>query len=110
MDLKTLAETLRALHRKGQPVVMANCWDAGSAKVVVEEGFPAVATTSSGVSLALGWADGERTPPDEMFAAVAPIARTLEVPLSADLEGGYRLPPDEFVKKMLAAGAVGCNL
>jgi 2-methylisocitrate lyase-like PEP mutase family enzyme len=79
--------------------------------VVVEAGFPAVATTSSGVSLSLGWADGEHTPPEEMFAAVARIARTLEeVPLSADLEGGYRLAPEEFVKRMLDAGAVGCNL
>jgi 2-methylisocitrate lyase-like PEP mutase family enzyme len=109
-ELAARAETLRGLHRKGQPVVMANCWDAGSAKVVVEAGFPAVATTSSGVSLALGWADGERTPPEEMFAAVGRIARTLEVPLSADLEGGYRLAPEDFVKRMLQAGAVGCNL
>jgi 2-methylisocitrate lyase-like PEP mutase family enzyme len=110
MDLARRAEALRALHRKGEPVIMANCWDAGSAKVVVEAGYPAVATTSSGVSVALGWADGEHTPPEEMFAAVGRITRAIEVPLSADLEGGYRLAPDDFVRRMLEAGAVGCNL
>ena len=110
-ELARRAETLRGLHRKGRPVVMANCWDAGSAKLVAEAGFPAVATTSSGVAVSLGWADGEHTPPEEMFAAVKRIARTLEeVPLSADLEGGYGLPAEEFVHRMLEAGAVGCNL
>jgi 2-methylisocitrate lyase-like PEP mutase family enzyme len=109
-SLPERAERLRALHTPGQPLVLPNVWDAASAKVVVEAGFPALATTSSGVSAALGWADGEHTPPAEMFAAVARIARTLEVPLSADFEGGYGLPPDDFVRRMLQAGAVGCNL
>ena len=89
---------------------MANAWDAGSAKVVAEAGFAAVATTSSGMAVSLGWADGEQTPPDEIFAAVKRIARALEVPLSADLEGGYGLAPEDFVQRMLEAGAVGCNL
>jgi 2-methylisocitrate lyase-like PEP mutase family enzyme len=62
------------------------------------------------MSASLGWADGEHTPPEEMFAAVGRVARVIEVPLSADLEGGYGLAPDEFVEKMLRAGAVGCNL
>ena len=109
-DLARKADILRGLHRRGQPLVLANVWDAASARVVVEAGFPAVATTSSGVSASLGWADGEHTPPDEMFAAVARVARTLDVPLSADLEGGYGLAPEDFVRRMLSAGAVGCNL
>jgi 2-methylisocitrate lyase-like PEP mutase family enzyme len=109
-DLAQKAQTLRGLHRRGQPLVMANCWDAGSAKVVAEAGFPALATTSSGMAVSLGWADGEQTPPEEMFAAVSRIARILEVPLSADLEGGYGLAPEDFVQRMLNAGAVGCNL
>jgi 2-methylisocitrate lyase-like PEP mutase family enzyme len=109
-ELAARAETLRKLHRRGEPVVMANVWDAGSAKVVAEAGFAAVATTSSGMAVSLGWADGEHTPPDEIFAAVKRIARTLEVPLSADLEGGYGLAPEDFVQRMLQAGAVGCNL
>jgi 2-methylisocitrate lyase-like PEP mutase family enzyme len=109
-ELARRAEVLRRLHRRGEPVVMANAWDAGSAKVVAEAGFAAVATTSSGMAVSLGWADGEQTPPDEIFAAVKRIARALEVPLSADLEGGYGLAPEDFVQRMLEAGAVGCNL
>jgi 2-methylisocitrate lyase-like PEP mutase family enzyme len=109
-ELAQRAERLRELHRPRQPLVLPNVWDAASARVVVEAGFPAVATTSSGVSACLGWADGQHTPPDEMFAAVGRVARVVDVPLSADLEGGYGLPPDEFVRRMLAAGAVGCNL
>jgi 2-methylisocitrate lyase-like PEP mutase family enzyme len=108
--LAAKADRLRGLHKRGQPVVMANVWDAGSAKVVAEAGFPAVATTSSGMAVSLGWADGEQTPPEEIFAAVRRIARTLQVPLSADLEGGYGLQAEDFVQRMLEAGAVGCNL
>jgi len=69
-----------------------------------------VASTSAGVSGALGWADGEHTPPDEMFDAIARIARVLNVPVTADIESGYSLPPEDIVRRLLPAGAVGCNL
>jgi 2-methylisocitrate lyase-like PEP mutase family enzyme len=104
------AERLRALHHAAEPLVLANAWDAASARLVQEAGFSAVATTSGGVAGALGWPDGEQTPPDQMFGAVARIARVLDVPLTADLEAGYGLSATEFVQRMLAAGAVGCNL
>jgi 2-methylisocitrate lyase-like PEP mutase family enzyme len=110
MDLKQAAERLRSLHAGPEPLVLPNAWDAASACVVVEAGFSAVATTSAGVSVALGWADGERTPPDEMFAAIARIARVIDVPLTADIEAGYGLSPEEIAERLLAAGAVGCNL
>src|SRR5207244_12294120 len=57
-----------------------------------------------------GWADGEATPADEMFAAIARIARVVDVPITADIESGYGLSPEEIVQRLLAAGAVGCNL
>ncbi|MGV9548496.1 isocitrate lyase/phosphoenolpyruvate mutase family protein, partial [Streptomyces ardesiacus] len=57
----------------------------------------------------LGYADGA-TPADEMFAAVARIARAVDVPVSADVEDGYGLAPEELVERLLDAGAVGCNL
>ena len=69
-----------------------------------------VASTSAGVSGALGWADGEATPADEMFAAIARIARVVDVPVTADIESGYGLSPEDIVRRLLAAGAVGCNL
>ncbi|MFE0105224.1 isocitrate lyase/phosphoenolpyruvate mutase family protein [Streptomyces sp. NPDC059009] len=102
----------RALHHgrsPGDPLVLPGPWDAASAKVFAEAGFPALATPSAGVSASLGYADGE-LPADEMFAAVARIARAVDVPVSADIERGYGLAPKEIVERLLEAGAVGCNL
>jgi 2-methylisocitrate lyase-like PEP mutase family enzyme len=110
MDLKEAAEQLRALHSGPEPLVLPNAWDAATAKAVAEAGFAAVATTSVGVAVSLGWPDGEQIPPDEMFAAIARITRVVEVPVTADIEAGYDLSPDEIVRRLLAAGAVGCNL
>src|SRR5712692_5375356 len=109
-SLAEAAERLRALHAGSEPLVLPNAWDAATARAVVEAGFPVVATTSAGVSGGLGWAAGEATPADEMFAAVARIARVVDAPVTADIESGYGLPPEEIVRRLLAAGAVGCNL
>src|SRR5205085_1180670 len=104
------AEQLRALHHQATPLVLPNAWDAGTAKLVVEAGFPAVATTSSGVATSLGWPDGEQTPVDEVFAALARIARVVQVPVTANIEAGYGLAPDQLIHRLLESGAVGCNL
>ena len=74
-----------------------------------DAGFPALATPSAGIAASLGYEDGS-TPPEEMFAVVARIARAVSVPVSADVEGGYGLAPRELVGRLLDAGAVGCNL
>lgn len=109
--LASLAQRLRELHHSAEPLVLPNAWDAATARMVVQAGFPAVATTSSGMSAALGYADGEHTPADEMFAAIKRITRVADtVPVTADIESGYRLDPEEVVKRLLDAGAVGCNL
>ncbi len=108
-DLATKAQTLRELHRPGDPLVLANAWDVATAKQVVEAGFPAIATTSSGVSWSLGYEDGEHTPADEMFAVAGRIAAAVDVPVSADLESGYGLSAAELVERMRAAGVVGLN-
>src|SRR5262252_8257022 len=107
--LAELASRLRALHPVDTPLVLPNAWDAATARAVVEAGFPAVATTSSGVSAALGYQDGEHTPADEMFDAIRRITRLAEgVPVTADIEAGYKLAPDELARRLLEAGAVGC--
>src|SRR6476619_5731582 len=93
VGLASAADQLRALHAGPAPLVLPNAWDAASARVVVEAGFPVVATTSSGVSASLGWPDGERTPADEMFAAIFRVARSVDVPVTADIEGGYGVTP-----------------
>jgi 2-methylisocitrate lyase-like PEP mutase family enzyme len=104
------AERLRALHHAGTALLLPNAWDAASARAVADAGFPAVATTSGGVAASLGWPDGERAPYDEMLAAVSRIARSVDVPVTADVEAGYGLEPGELVAKLIATGAVGCNI
>ncbi len=104
------AVALRALQVPGSPVVLPNAWDASSARAVRDKGFPAVATSSAAVAGALGYADGEATPVAEMMAAVARIAGAVDIPVTADVERGYRLVPAELVERLAEAGAVGCNL
>ncbi|KUJ66954.1 carboxyvinyl-carboxyphosphonate phosphorylmutase [Streptomyces albus subsp. albus] len=109
----TAVDTFRALHRDrepGDPLVLPGPWDAAGARILADAGFPALATPSAGVSASLGYPDGGGTPPDEMFAAVARIVRAVDIPVSADIEDGYGLPPAELVERLLATGAVGCNL
>ncbi|WP_338699697.1 isocitrate lyase/phosphoenolpyruvate mutase family protein [Streptomyces sp. Q6] len=106
------AAVFRALHHDrapGDALVLPGPWDAASARVFEEAGFPALATPSAGVAASLGHEDGS-TPADEMFAAVRRIVRAVSVPVSADIEGGYGLPPKELVERLLETGAVGCNL
>ncbi|MBD0423129.1 isocitrate lyase/phosphoenolpyruvate mutase family protein [Streptomyces sp. TRM S81-3] len=106
------ADVFRALHHgraPDDPLVLPGPWDAASARVFAEAGFPALATPSAGVAASLGYEDGQ-TPADEMFAAVARITRSVDVPVSADVEDGYGLAPKELVERLLEAGAVGCNL
>lgn len=107
--LADLARTLAALHH-GTMLVLPNAWDVGSAQVVARAGFPAVATTSAAVTAVLGHSDGERAPSEDMFDASARIAHAVPVPVTMDAEAGYGLDAGELVRRLLAAGVVGCNL
>jgi 2-methylisocitrate lyase-like PEP mutase family enzyme len=109
-DLKTHADRLRALHHADEMLVLANVWDAASATIVAEAGFPAVATASAAISAMLGYPDGEGAPWQEMFAAAGRVARTVSVPVTVDAEAGYGMQPRELVDRLLDIGAVGCNL
>ena len=107
------AEALRALHHGERPLVLANAWDAASARLVEEAGFPAVATTSAGIAYALGYADGERVSRKEMIQVVRRIAAAVAVPVTADLEAGYGPGADAMertIRDLVGAGAVGLNL
>lgn len=111
--LRRKAEALRALHHGPEPLLLLNAWDAASARVVESLGFPAIATTSSGVANALGYADGERLSREEMLAAVARMVRAVAVPVTADLEAGYGAGTQAVaatVRAAVSAGAAGCNL
>ncbi len=109
-ELPDQARRLRELHAGAEPLVLPNAWDVASARLVERLGFPAVATTSAGVAEALGWDDGEKIPAQEMLGAVERIAGVVEVPVTADLEGGYGLEAADLVGRLLGAGAVGCNI
>jgi len=107
------AEAFRALHRGPRALVMANAWDAMSARMFEAEGFPAVATTSGGVAGALGFRDGEGAPWDEVVGQTMRIARAVSVPVTADIEGGFGATPEAVgrsITDIIGAGAVGVNL
>jgi 2-methylisocitrate lyase-like PEP mutase family enzyme len=104
------AEQLRALHHAPDLLVLPNAWDVTTARIVEQAGFPVVATSSAAVAGSLGYPDDDTMDPDAAFAAVRRIADAVAVPVTADLEGGYRLEPVELVQRLLDAGAVGCNL
>jgi 2-methylisocitrate lyase-like PEP mutase family enzyme len=110
---KERAARFLQLHRGPRVLLLPNVWDAASARVVEQAGFPAVATTSAGLAHALGFSDGERAPFAEVLDAVARIVRTVGVPVSADLETGFGKTPEEVARNCRAAaeaGAVGVNL
>jgi 2-methylisocitrate lyase-like PEP mutase family enzyme len=107
------AERLRSWHAGTELLVLPNAWDAGSARLFERMGFRAVATTSSGVAAALGYADGERMSRDEMVAAIGRIARVVACPVTADIEAGYGPTLEaklETIRLVLDAGAVGINI
>ncbi|MGQ4435104.1 isocitrate lyase/PEP mutase family protein [Streptomyces sp. SAS_260] len=107
------ALAFRALHVPGRPLVLPNAWDAASARIVEDTGAPAVATTSAGVAWALGVPDGDLLGRERAVAAVARIAGSVAVPVSADIESGFAEDPAgvaDTVRAVLAAGAVGVNI
>lgn len=107
------AMTLRALHRPGDPLVLVNVWDVGSARAMADAGAAALATSSWSVARARGWDDGEQTPLDEVLALVRAVTSGTSLPFTVDLESGYGAAPDtvhDTVRRAIDAGAVGCNL
>ncbi|HEY7609729.1 MAG TPA: isocitrate lyase/phosphoenolpyruvate mutase family protein [Alphaproteobacteria bacterium] len=106
------AERLKALHVPGRPLVLPNAWDAGSAKVIAAEGYPAVATTSAGIAFSYGVPDGEAISRADMLHATRRIAAAVAVPVTADVEAGYGAEPKNVaytVMELLGAGVVGAN-
>ena len=112
-DVSALAEradALRRLHTGPRPLVLPNAWDVASARLVAKAGFPVVATSSGAIAATLGYEDNDSMPVDEAFGVIARITRSVSVPVTADVEAGYGLSPEDLVERLLDAGAVGCNL
>ena len=106
------AAALLALHA-GPGFVLPNAWDAGSARILEQVGFPAIATTSAGIAWACGVPDGQMLDRDTMLGHVGRIVTAVSVPVTADLEAGYGDTPDDVgqtVARAAEVGAVGGNL
>ena len=105
-------ETFAALHVPGDPVILYNIWDVGSALAVTGAGAKALATGSHPVADANGWPDGQKVPMDFAFANAKRIIEAVDVPLTVDFEGAYSADPEEGaanVAGLKTTGAVGCN-
>lgn len=103
----------RALHAGPGVLILANAWDAGSAKLMAHLGATAIATTSAAVAWAHGYPDGDALPAELLVQAVAAICRAVLLPVSADVEGGYSDDPATVAANVAgveAAGAAGINL
>ena len=106
------AAILLALHA-GPGFVLPNAWDPGSARILEQVGFPAIATTSAGIAWSCGVPDGEALDRDTMLEHVGRIVAAVSVPVTADLEAGYGDTADELgrtVRQAVQLGAVGANL
>ncbi|HEY5356587.1 MAG TPA: isocitrate lyase/phosphoenolpyruvate mutase family protein [Streptosporangiaceae bacterium] len=106
------ADSFRAWHRPGEPLLLPNPWDAGSARVLASLGFAALATTSSGFAATLGRLDGGVSR-DESLAHGALIVAATELPVSADLENGFADEPAgvaDTVARAVQAGLAGCSI
>ena len=106
------AKLFTSLHVKGDPLVLFNVWDPGSARAVAEAGARAIATGSWSVAAALGCDDGEDVPLDLVLANAKRIVTAVDLPVTIDIEGGYAPAPQvvaENVRQLIEAGAVGCN-
>jgi len=113
MQQKEFAQRLASLHVKGNPLVLYNAWDAGSAKAVVSSGARAVGTSSWAIAAAHGHEDGELIPLSFVEQIIARIAQSVDVPVTVDVEGGYSNDPHtcaENVSRLVDRGVAGINV
>ena len=102
-----------ALHNPIQPLVLINCWDAGSAAVVQSQGATALATSSAAVAWANGYPDGDALPREVLLQSMRAIMRVAKVPVTVDIESGYSNSPlrvAQLVAELAVLGVVGVNL
>ncbi|WP_066826629.1 isocitrate lyase/PEP mutase family protein [Sphingomonas mali] len=105
-------ETFTALHVPGDPLIIYNCWDPGSAVAIAKAGAKAIATGSYGAAGSLGFGDGEKVPLDLVFDNATRIMNVVDVPVSIDFESGYARDEAGItanLASLAATGAVGCN-
>ena len=107
-----LFQRFAALHVPGDPLILFNAWDAGSAQAVAKSGAKAIATGSASVAMAHGFGDGQEVPMEFALENARRIVQAVDLPVTVDFEGGYAVEPQEVgqnLAKLAATGAVGCN-
>ena len=112
MSQSAKAQTLLDLHNNGKLLILPNVWNPIGARMLEAKGFPAVATASAAIAESLGYGDGEQIKLDTMLDMVARIARSVDVPVTADFEAGYSdtiAGLQENISSLLNTGAVGIN-
>lgn len=112
MASNDLFQRFAALHVPGDPLVLFNAWDAGSAQAVAKAGAGAIATGSASVAMANGFGDGEQVPIDFALDNARRIVAAVELAVTVDFEGGYSNDPEGVGRNMAMlaqTGAVGCN-
>src|SRR3979490_3032984 len=106
------AKQFAELHIKGPPLILLNGWDAGTAKVIQSAGAKAIATSSWSVAEAQGFRDGEHIPLSFVEQIIAGIARTVDLPVTVDFEGGYSEDDAVLAKnvsRLIDLGVIGIN-
>lgn len=110
--MPTLFERFAALHVPGEPLILFNVWDAGSASAVAKSGAKAIASGSVSVANAHGFGDGEQLPIELVIANAERIVGAVDLPVTIDFEGAYAAEPEKAavnVALLAATSAVGCN-
>lgn len=108
--LRGRAETLLALHRPGDPVILPTVWDAWSARLAAGAGFAALTVGSHPVADSVGKPDNEGMTFDDLVTRVAQITAATDLPVSVDIESGYGEAPSRLIEGLLSVGAVGLNI
>src|SRR5258708_15146781 len=106
-------ETFSQLHQQSTPFLLGNIWDVNSAKIFEANGYKAIGTSSQAVANALGYEDGEQLPFETLLQLAKRVGRSVRIPFSVDMEGGYSRTVDgiiENIEKLHDTGAVGINL
>lgn len=109
-DLATKASQLLGLHHTGATLVLPTVWDAWSGRTVVDAGFPALSIGSHPLADSRGEQDNEGMTLDDALDGVRRVTASVDVPVTADMEAGYRTPAAQLVERVLEAGAVGINI
>lgn len=107
------ADALRSLHARGDLLILPNVWSPIGARILQAKGYPVVATASAAISASMGYEDGEKINRSTLIDLLGRIARSVDIPVTADIEAGYGesiLELEETVRQVIECGVAGVNI